>query len=267
MTTAAALESGCYQASSTVPDPVALELPQTDETLTNFTKTSCAGGGQIDLFTALEVSCDTTYAILGLELHDDIRAMAEALGFNSAIPFDTRVEPSRFPAVPDDRLPLRAFAGIGQGDVVATPLQMAVVAAAIANGGEIPRPRLVREIIDASGSIVDTFAPESLGRAMSAETASSLTEMMVAVVDSGTGTNARIPGVDVAAKTGTAQSAEGAAPHAWFITFAPADDPKIAVAVVVENGGSFGAEATGGVVAAPIARAVMLRHREISPEW
>jgi penicillin-binding protein A len=266
VTAAAALEAGRTPAS-TFPDPVALELPQTTETLQNFSRTSCAGGGEINLFTALEVSCDTTFAILGLELHDEIGGMADALGFNSAMPFDTRVEPSRFPDVPDDRLPLRAFAGIGQGDVVATPLQMAVVAATVADGGVVPRPRLVNEIIDSSGSIVDTFAPESLGRAMSEETASELAEMMVAVVESGTGTNAQIPGVVVAGKTGTAQSAAGAAPHAWFICFAPANDPRIAVAVVVENGGSAGAEATGNVVAAPIARAVLQRHQQTSPEW
>jgi peptidoglycan glycosyltransferase len=266
VTAAAALEAG-RTPSSTFPDPVELELPLTDETLTNFTKTSCAGGGRIDLFNALVVSCDTTFAMLGLQIPEELRATAEAFGFNSDIPFDIRVEESRFPDIPDDQEPLRAFAGIGQGDVVATPLQMALVAATIADGGIVPRPRLVREIIDASGSIVERFSPEELGRALSQETASELTEMMVAVVAEGTGTNAQIPGVAVAGKTGTAQSAEGAAPHAWFICFAPADDPKLAVAVVVENGGSFGAEATGGVVAAPIAKAVLERDREISPEW
>jgi peptidoglycan glycosyltransferase len=91
--------------------------------------------------------------------------------------------------------------------------------------------------------------------------------MMVAVVESGTGTNAQLPGVRIAGKTGTAQSAAGAAPHAWFICFAPVADPQIAVAVVVENGGSLGAEATGGVVAAPIARTVLQRAQEISDEW
>jgi peptidoglycan glycosyltransferase len=267
VTAAAALESGEYTPSSTFPDPVELDLPLTDETLTNFTRTSCAGGGQIDLFTAVVISCDTTFAILGLDIPAELRATAEAFGFNSELPLDTRVEASRFPDIPDDEEPLRAFAGIGQGDVVATPLQMAVVAAAIADGGVVPRPRLVREIIDSSGSIVESFSPEQLGRAMSPETASQLTRMMVEVVDQGTGTNAQIPGVAVAGKTGTAQSSAGAAPHAWFICFAPATDPQLAVAVVVENGGSFGAEATGGVVAAPIAKAVLERDREVSGEW
>jgi peptidoglycan glycosyltransferase len=267
VTAAAALESGRYQPSSTFSDPVALDLPQTTETLSNFTNTACAGGGEIDLFTAVRISCDTTFGILGLQLHDQIRDTAEAFGFNSAIPFDIRVEPSTFPDVPDDSKPLRAFAGIGQGDVVATPLQMALVAATIATGGDVPRPRLVNKIIDASGGIVESFSPESLGQAISDETASQLAEMMVAVVESGTGTNAQIPGVQVAGKTGTAQSVEGAAPHAWFIAFAPADDPQLAVAALVENGGSIGAEATGAVVAAPVVKAVLEADREISDEW
>ncbi|HZB79303.1 MAG TPA: penicillin-binding transpeptidase domain-containing protein [Actinomycetota bacterium] len=265
VTAAAALESGRYGPSSTFADPVALELPQTVETLQNFSRTSCAGGGEIDLYTALVVSCDTTFGMLGLQIPDEIRSVASEMGFNGEIPFDVRVEQSRFPEVPDDQKPLRAFAGIGQADVVATPLQMALVAATVAEGGVVPRPRLVREVLDASGGIVESYSPETLGRALTEETAGELTRMMVDVVASpdGTGGNAAIPGIEVAAKTGTAQSAPGAAPHAWFIAFAPANDPQLAVAVLVENGGSFGAEATGGVVAAPIAKALLEADREI----
>ena len=100
---------------------------------------------------------------------------------------------------------------------------------------------------------------------MTSEHAEDVKDMMVAVVQSasGTGTAAQIPGVEVAGKTGTAQSAEGAAPHAWFISFAPADDPQIAVAVLVENGGSVGSEATGGAIAAPIAKAIIEQDREL----
>jgi peptidoglycan glycosyltransferase len=265
VTAAAALESGRFSPTSTFEDPVALDLPLTDETLQNFSRTSCTGGGQIDLFTALVVSCDTTFGILGLEIPEQLRGTANALGFNRDVPFDVRVEASTFPNIPDDEEPLRAFAGIGQGDVVATPLQMALVAATVAEGGVVPRPRLVREVIDSSSSIVESYSPERVGAAMSPETASELKRMMVEVVSNpdGTGGNAAIPGVAVAAKTGTAQSAEGAAPHAWFICFAPAEDPQLAVAVIVENGGSFGAEATGGVVAAPIARAMLEVDRRI----
>jgi penicillin-binding protein A len=264
VTLAAALESGRFNPDSSFPDPVALDLPQTDDTLTNFTKTACLGGGEIDLFTALVVSCDTTFAILGLQLHDQIRDMAERIGFNAPIPYDVATEPSSFPEVDDDNQPFRAFAGIGQGNVVATPLQMALVAATVANDGEVVRPRLVKEVIDSSGDIISTPPEESLGAAMSPTTADAVTEMMVAAVGpEGTGANAAIPDVDVAGKTGTAQSTPGAAPHAWFIAFAPANDPRLAVAVFVANGGSFGVEATGGMVAAPMAKAMFELDREL----
>lgn len=261
ITAAAALETK-YQPDDTFEDPVELELPQTDETLTNFTKTSCAGG-EIDLFTALEVSCDTTFAMLGMELPNEVREVAEAMGFNDQIPFDVGTEPSSFPEVGEDNKPFQAYVAIGQGDVVATPLQMALVAATVANGGEVPRPQLVREVIDPSGGIVERFQPETMATAMSSGTARELSEMMEAVVASGTGTAAQMPGVSVAAKTGTAQTVEGANPHAWFIAFAPAEDPQLAVAVIVENGGTFGSEATGGAVAAPIAKKLLETDRQI----
>jgi penicillin-binding protein A len=266
VTAAAALESGRFNRASTFPDPTAIDLPQTDQTLTNFTNTSCLGGGEIDLFTALVVSCDTTFALIGLRIHAAVFDMAEALGFNEPIPFDIATQASTFPLVPDDSEPFRAFAGIGQGDVVATPLQMALVAAAVANDGELIRPRLVNEVIDASGGIVNSPPIEIMSEAMSKSTADTVTEMMVAAVNEGTGTNAQIPGVAVAGKTGTAQSVEGAAPHAWFISFAPADDPKIAVCVFVQNGGDFGLEATGGTVAAPMAKRIIELDRRLR-DW
>lgn len=261
ITAAAALESK-YEPDDTFDDPVELELPQTNETLTNFSKTSCAGG-QIDLFTALEVSCDTTFAMLGMELPDEVREVAESMGFNEQLPFDVGTEASSFPEVGEDNKPFQAYVAIGQGDVVATPLQMALVASTVANGGDVPRPQLVREVIDPSGGIVERFQPSTFGTAMSSGTARLLSEMMEAVVASGTGTAAQIPGVAVAGKTGTAQTVEGADPHAWFMAFAPVQDPQLAVAVIVENGGTFGSEATGGAVAAPIAKTLMETDRQI----
>jgi peptidoglycan glycosyltransferase len=122
----------------------------------------------------------------------------------------------------------------------------------------------VKEIVDTSGGSVRRFEPDALGEAMSSDTASELTEMMVAVVASGTGTAAQIEGVEVAGKTGTAQTGrEGENPHTWFISFAPANDPQIATAVIVENGGTAGSEATGGAVAAPVSKAVMEADRRI----
>ena len=267
VTTAAALESGRYQRDTQFEDPDRLELPQTDDTLTNFTNRACTGTGTIDLFTALVISCDTTFAKIGLQIPEELHEVSEGFGFNQQLPFDIRTEVSSYPEIPDDRKPERAKAAIGQQDVVATPLQMALVAAGVANDGEVLRPRLVREIIDPTGGIVENYDPEVIAEAMSPENADTVTEMMVAAVAEGTGTSAQIEGVEVAGKTGTAQTVEGANPHTWFIAFAPADDPQIAIAVIVEHGGSFGSEATGGAVAAPIAREVMLAHRQLSEGW
>ena len=274
ITAAAALESGRYTRSSSFPDPDRLEpcedaeedepcMPLTTKSLTNFTNTACTGTGRINLFDALRISCDTTFGIIGLEIPDEVREVAEAFGFNEEIPFDVGNQASTMPDIEDEDAPLRAYAGIGQGDVVATPLQMALVAAGIANDGEVARPRLVREIIAPQGSIVRRFDTEIMSEAVSADTAREVTDMMVAAVENGTGTTAQIPGVSVAGKTGTAQTVEGANPHTWFIAFAPADDPKLAIAVIVENGGTFGSEATGAAVAAPIAKTILETDRAI----
>jgi peptidoglycan glycosyltransferase len=118
-------------------------------------------------------------------------------------------------------------------------------------------PYLVQSVRNQDLTVVDTTDPSVLATPISASTASALRDMMVAVVESGSGTAAQISGVQVAGKTGTAQTTDDAAPHAWFTGFAPADDPQVVVAVVVENGGDMGSEATGGRVAAPIARAVI----------
>jgi peptidoglycan glycosyltransferase len=148
--------------------------------------------------------------------------------------------------------PLFAQAGIGQGDVATTPLQMALVAASVANGGVIMEPHVGAEIRDANGDLVRRIDDKEWKTAMSATSSQALNSMMISVVERGSGSSARIAGVSVAGKTGTAQ-ADGGAPHAWFIAFAPANDPTIAVAVLVERGGNLGNEATGGAVAAPIA--------------
>ncbi|HYX79717.1 MAG TPA: penicillin-binding transpeptidase domain-containing protein, partial [Actinomycetota bacterium] len=132
-----------------------------------------------------------------------------------------------------------------------------LVASAIANGGVEMQPRLVSEIRDPSGRVVKTFDPTVYSKPLSPENAATLTQMMIGVVQSGTGTAAQIPGITVAGKTGTAQHGEGQAPHAWFVCFAPAQQPQVAVAVIVLDGGSLGSEATGGAVAAPIAKAVL----------
>jgi peptidoglycan glycosyltransferase len=134
---------------------------------------------------------------------------------------------------------------------------MAMVAAGIANGGEVMKPHLVKEVQSPDFSVLDQPDPEVLKRAVDGDVADELTRMMELVVSDGSGGRAAIEGIRVAGKTGTAQGAEGAAPDVWFIGFAPADDPQIAVAVVVEDGGPLGTAGTGGAVSAPIAAQVM----------
>jgi peptidoglycan glycosyltransferase len=154
--------------------------------------------------------------------------------------------------------PQSAQAAIGQYDVKTTPLQMAMVAAGIANKGRVMTPYIIDSVRSANLDVISsTPDPTELSQAVSEQTASILTKMMVSVVDNGSGARARIDGVQVAGKTGTAQHEKGKPPHAWFISFAPADDPKVAVAVVVEDGGVTGSEVGGGRVAAPIAKDVM----------
>jgi peptidoglycan glycosyltransferase len=129
-----------------------------------------------------------------------------------------------------------------------------MVAAAVANHGVLMQPYLVDHTLAPDLSTLDRADPQPLAEPMTAQAAAQLTDMMRQVVEHGTGTAAQIPGVAVAGKTGTAQHATGQPPHAWFIAFAPADAPKVAVAVLVENGGGLGSDATGGRVAAPIAK-------------
>jgi peptidoglycan glycosyltransferase len=137
--------------------------------------------------------------------------------------------------------------------MLVTPLQMAMVASTVANNGVVPRPYVVQKIVAHNGSTVRNTRPSNLGRAIKPQTAAELTQMMVAVVQGGTGTAAAIPGIQVAGKTGTAETNTPRVYTAWFVAFAPADNPQVAIAVVLEkqlNG-------FGGVVAAPIAKQVM----------
>jgi peptidoglycan glycosyltransferase len=211
------------------------------------------------------VSCNTTFAMIGLELGAEALVQtAERFGLNSDLEFDLPSATSRIPAAAELDPPQTAQSAIGQRDVRVTPLQMAMVAGAIANGGVMMQPRLVSEVQDFAGRVVRQYPPRTrdlpgvaAGQAVNPATAAALTEMMVGVVADGTGTNAAIPGVAVAGKTGTAEQGEGEAPDVWFIGFAPADAPRVAVAVIVENGGDAGESGTGGGVSAPIARTVM----------
>jgi penicillin-binding protein A len=270
VTAAAALENG-MSPDRTFPDPAELDLPQTSATISNFGGSLCNGGQPLDLVQAMTVSCNTTFAQLGLDLGPEALAdQAARFGFNTVWEFQLpQLAESVVPSDTDP--PATAQSAIGQRDVRATPLQMAMVAAAIANDGVLMTPRIVDRIEDTSGRIIREFEPQELelpgqpnGQAVSSGTANTLQAMMENVVTSGSGTSAAISGVDVAGKTGTAQTAEGRPPTVWFVGFAPADDPQVAVAVVVPNGGDVGSEATGGTVAGPIASAVMQAALETS---
>ncbi|MCW2679187.1 MAG: Peptidoglycan glycosyltransferase [Frankiales bacterium] len=257
VTAAAALAKGGVTPETQIPSPRQLDLPQTDRNLSNFGDSACTGETST-LADALRVSCNTAFGSLGLSLGaEDLREQAEAFGFNEGgLRVPTRVATSVFPS-DEVSPPNLAFSAIGQYEVRATPLQMAMVAAGIANGGEVMKPHLVKEVQSPDFSVLDQPDPEVLKRAVDGDVADELTRMMELVVSDGSGGRAAIEGIRVAGKTGTAQGAEGAAPDVWFIGFAPADDPQIAVAVVVEDGGPLGTAGTGGAVSAPIAAQVM----------
>ncbi|MEP7016636.1 MAG: penicillin-binding protein 2 [Actinomycetota bacterium] len=255
VTAAAALSSGKFTEESQIPGPARLDLPLTTDSLPTDDLRPCGPGNKTSLTHALEISCNTAFGWLGLQLGaDQLRTQAAKFGFGDALRVPMQVTPS---IVPKLDAPQTALAAIGQYDVRVTPLQMAMVGAAIANKGIVMSPYLVKDTLNDHLDIIDKTTPTQLSQAVSPDVAAALTRMMVTVVQSGTGTAAQIPGVVVAGKTGTAQHAVGSAPHAWFVAFAPADHPTIAVAVVVEDGGNAGNEAFGGKVAAPIARQVI----------
>jgi peptidoglycan glycosyltransferase len=250
---AAALASGDYTPETTVPAPDVLTLPGTSTDLRNFGDSSCNGGADQSLIDALTVSCNTAFAQLGIDLGQDrVREMAEAFGMDGEgfeMPLD--VAGSSMGDIENDAQ--LGQSSIGQFDVAVTPMQAAMIAAAVANDGTLMRPYLVDSVQAPDLSVIDQTEPEEMSEPVSPEVADQLTEMMTNVVEEGSGRRARIDGVQVAGKTGTAENA--GADHNWFIGFAPGDDPSIAVAVFVANGGG-----TGGDVSAPIARQVIEAH-------
>ena len=249
--TAAAALSADYTPRSRLRSPRVLDLPGTTVGLRNFAGESC-GGATVTLADAMRTSCNTAFAGLGMALGEDrLAAQAERFGLGEeGLRLPQRVATSVFPR--ELTKAQEAQSAIGQYDVRVTPLQMAMVGAGVANGGEVMRPYVVREVLAPDLSTLSLAEPEVLRRAVSSTVAEQLTAMMELVVKTGTGRRAQISGVRVAGKTGTAQHGEGRPSHNWFVGFAPANDPRVAVAVVLEEGGG-----TGGRLAAPIAKAVM----------
>ncbi|MET8520567.1 penicillin-binding protein 2 [Nocardioides sp. NPDC004968] len=259
VTAAAAIENLGMDGDSMVYGGASLDLPGTDTDLPNLNGTSC-GGEQITLTRALEVSCNTAFGSLGMELSDEeMQEQAEGFGFGQDYLNDIRpLAVSQYPDNGGDKAK-QARAAIGQQDVIATPLQMAMVSAGIANGGEVMKPYLVDRVTSSSLDVIDQGNPTAIDNqpAVSQDTAEILTQMMVSTVDNGTAEAAAIDGVSVAGKTGTAQTTPDKPPYAWFTSFAPAENPSIAVAVMVQKSGTERSEIAGGRLGGPIAKAMM----------
>jgi penicillin-binding protein A len=253
--TATALENGLTP-DTTFPNPGTLTLPQSTAVITNAEGGACGGGATVTIATALRLSCNIPFAQLGLQLgYPAISQQAREFGFgDDGLGVPMNVEPSVYPPIASDaELMLSSF---GQASDRVTPLQMAMVSAAVANGGQLMKPTVVESIIAPDLTELVSFQPEVYSTPISAETAATMNQLMIQNVSNGAGSNARINGVDVAGKTGTAEN--GDAPYTlWFTGFAPANDPQVAVAVVVENGGGLGQSGFGNLVAAPIAKRVI----------
>lgn len=256
--TAAALRTGEIDENTQLTAVPEIQLPGSTADLENFNATRCGSGETAALKDALARSCNTAFAELAMTVGADrLREQAELLGIGQQdLQVPLQVAPSSIGPI-EDRASL-AQSGIGQRDVRLTPLQNAVIVATIANGGDRMQPYLVSKVTDPDLTELESFEPERVERAMDRRVAETIRDMMIASEARTKGE--KIPGVTVASKTGTAEygvDPKANPPHGWYVAFAPAEDPKVAIAIIVEGGGDRGLEATGGSIAAPIARAVM----------
>ena len=252
---AAALASGEFTLESKLPNPARYTLPGTKTQISNAWKGTCGPGKEATIAEALRLSCNIPMAQLAVKVGEDaIREMAEKFGFNAELEIPLPVTPSTYPTgLSSDKL---AQTGYGQADVRATPLTIAMMAAGIANDGTVMLPRMVDDVIGDDFAVHKQFDDQAFAQALDAEQADALTKVLVAGVADGAATGARIDGVDVAGKTGTAENGDN--PYTlWFSGFAPAENPQVAVAVVVEDGGGRGKTGTGNTIAAPIAKKVI----------
>jgi peptidoglycan glycosyltransferase len=257
---AAALESGRYTPDSQLTAASSIQLDDTATDLQNFNGNACGTAATASLREALQRSCNTAFAELALDLGEEaIRDQAEAFGIGTE---DISVPMTVAPSTIGDIESTAALqqSSIGQRDVALTPMQNAMMVAAIANDGRLMAPYLIQDVQSQDLETVDTTQPDQLGQAVSPGVAQTLTELMVNNENSYSGVG-KIRGVQIAAKTGTAEwgpNPKTTAPHVWYVAFAPADNPQVAVAVLVEAGGDRNnLAATGGEVAAPIGRAVI----------
>jgi peptidoglycan glycosyltransferase len=234
---AAALESGKWTPESELPNPIEFALPGSDNLVRNSDGKTCGPGETVTLREALRVSCNIPFAELGVQLgRKALLDQAKKFGFNSGFEIPLTVEASYFPPVMDDAQ--TALAAFGQFDVVMYP-------------------NMIDSVVASDGQTLSAPTPIEYGRAMSAETAAAISAIMVDGVSNGAATNAKIDGVTVAGKTGTAENGEGEPYTLWFTGFAPAEAPRYAITVLVEDGGGLGQRGYGNLIAAPIARNVL----------
>lgn len=257
VTTAAALQAGATDTEQ-LTAAASIMLPGSTATLENYGGATCGNAPTVTLKQAFALSCNTAFVQLGLHTGTEaLRNMAQSFGLDttpSVIPL--QVAESTVGLIPDAAA--LGMSSIGQKDVALTPLQNAEIAATIANGGVTMQPYLVDSLKGPDLANISTTAPYQQRRAVSPQVAAKLTELMVGAEKVAQQKGA-IPGVQIASKTGTAEHGtdpRNTPPHAWYIAFAPALTPKVAVAVLVENGGDR-LSATGGALAAPIGRAVI----------
>lgn len=253
---AAALESGEYTVSSELPNPRKYTLPNTSTKIQNAGYSNCGGKPTVTLLNAMRLSCNIPFAELGVALgQDKIRAMAKAFGFGNSFRIPTVATASVYPENMDEAQ--TALSAFGQFDVRVTPLQMALITAAIANGGKQMNPQLIENVQSSNLALLSQSQPSVFGNPISKATADGLKLMMIAAVKDGVSTGGQVPGTEVAGKTGTAQNGGDAPYTLWFTGFAPAENPRVAVVVMVANGGGLGQSGSGNIVAAPIARKVI----------
>ena len=257
ITTAAALQAGATDTQQLTAAPT-IPLPGSTATLENYGGTSCGNEPTVSLSEAFARSCNTAFVQLGLLTGTDaLRSMAQSFGLDAVPdPIPLQVAESTVGPIPDAAA--LGMSSIGQKDVALTPLENALVAATIANAGITMQPYLVDSLQGPDLANISTTAPHQQRRAVSPQVAAKLTDLMVGA-ENVTQQKGAIPGVQIASKTGTAEHGTDprhTPPHAWYIAFAPAQTPKVAVAVLVEDGADR-LSATGGALAAPIGRAVI----------
>ncbi|MCX5383168.1 penicillin-binding protein 2 [Streptomyces sp. NBC_00083] len=256
----AALENGLYpdiDARTDSPNPY--RMPGTTTDLRN--ESASAPCANASIRTALEYSCNNVFGKMAVDLgQDKVRAMAEKFGFNDAeLDIPVRASASVYPK--NMNASSTALSGIGQFDVTATPMQMAMVSAAIANDGVLSSPHMVSKVTDAKGNTLQSYADSDGERIMSSKTARAMYSAMISVVTDGTASNAKTPGLEVGAKTGTAQHGvdNSKKPYAWFTSFAkdPKSGKEVAVAVVIQDSDAERSEVSGNGLAGPVAQAMM----------